>query len=118
VARRTCQSFVQREEGFGRTTTTAATTATRARVGNVDADPTAINLRIVHIVNGILGFRLAAKSHKTKTARAVRLAITHHDRLFKKMKEGGEGEIPAGVLVISFRERKKETEAYVNNRAE
>jgi hypothetical protein len=32
-----------------------------------------------------------------------------------KMKESGEGEIPAGVLVISFSVRKKETEAYVNN---
>jgi hypothetical protein len=33
-----------------------------------------------------------------------------------KMKEVGEGEIPAGVFVISFI-RRKETEAYVNNLA-
>jgi len=33
------------------------------------------------------------------------------------MKEGGKGEIPARVLVISFRVCRKETEAYVNNGA-
>jgi hypothetical protein len=34
-----------------------------------------------------------------------------------KMKKGGEGETPVGVLVISFGVRRKETEAYVNNLA-
>jgi hypothetical protein len=121
VVRRTCYSLVQREEGFGQTTTTStaatATTATTARVGDVDADPTAIKIRIVHAVNGGMGFLLSVISYKTKTTRALRLAITHHDRLFIKMKEGGEGETPVGVLVILFRVRRKETEAYVNNGA-
>ena len=34
-----------------------------------------------------------------------------------KMKGRGNGEMPTGVLVISFRVRRKETEAYVNNGA-
>src|SRR6266436_192969 len=85
--RRTCYTSVQREEGFGRTTTPAATaTATAARVGDVDADPTAIKIRIVHTRNGGFGLRLSAISYKTKTTRALGLAITHHDRLFMKMK--------------------------------
>jgi hypothetical protein len=121
--RRTCYTFVLREEGFGRTatTTTTATAATAAttaaRVGDVDADPAAIKIRVVHTVNGSVGLCLSVISYKTKTTRALRLAITHHDRLLMKMKGGGEGEMPAGVIVISFRVRRKETEAYVNNGA-
>jgi hypothetical protein len=115
VVRTTCYSFVRREEGFRRTTTTtAAAAATTTRVGGVDADPAAIKIRIIQIVNGSVGLRLIAKRYKSKTTRAPRLAITHHYRLFMKMK-GGVGEMPAGVIVISFRVRRKETEAYINN---
>jgi hypothetical protein len=70
---------------FGRTATTATTAAatTGASIGNVDANPTAVEFRVVHFFNGIFGLRLIAISYETESTRAIRLAITHHDRLFK-----------------------------------
>jgi hypothetical protein len=119
VVRRTCYNLVQREEGFGQTAAAAAataTTATASRVGDVDADPTAIKIRIIHAINGGVSFLLCVISYKTKTTRALRLAVTHHDRLFMKMKGGG-GLNASGASRHFIQVRKKETEAYVNNGA-
>ena len=71
---------------FGRTATASAATGT-ARIGDVDANPTAVEFRVIHFFNGIFGFRLIAVSYETESTRAIRLAITHHDRLFKGVRE-------------------------------
>ena len=62
-------------------TTSAWAATTGARIGDVHPDPTTVELRVVHTVNGVMGFRLIAKSYETESTRALGLAITHHDRL-------------------------------------
>jgi len=62
-------------------TTTTATATTTARIGDVDANPTTVEIRVVHTVNGSVGFILTAESYETESTRALSLAITHDDRV-------------------------------------
>src|SRR6266478_6323665 len=88
VVKGTCYKFCSSERrDVGRTTTTT-TAAAAARIGDVDADPAAIEFCIIHAGNGSLGLLVTAVSHKTKAAGALRLAITHHDRLFHPRHSG------------------------------
>jgi hypothetical protein len=81
------QGTEKRTTGSTRTTTSASATASSsALVSEVDAELATIELLIIHIRNGALGFLVRAISHETETARALRLAITHHNRLPKKKK--------------------------------
>jgi hypothetical protein len=64
--------------------TTATATAPSARIGDVDADSAAFEICVVHRGDGGMGLRLSAISYETKTTRALRLAVTHNDRLFDK----------------------------------
>ena len=86
--------------------------AATALIGDVDADPAAIKFLLVHTNNGIIGFRRIAKSYKSKSTRAAGLAITHHNRLVMKMLRAGRAKYPCGVLVISFRVHRKETDVH------
>jgi hypothetical protein len=112
--------ITDRKYSIGRTTATTTTAAATARISDVDTDPAAIELGVVHPIDSFMGFRLSAISYETKTTRAMRLAVTHHDRLFDKKKRADSKGTPKKCIPRRSGNNqftRVDKEAYINNAA-
>lgn len=109
-----------KKDGLTTTTiTAAAATTTRARIGEVNANPTTFDLRVVQLFNGHLGLCHIGKSDETETTRAISFAITHHNRLRSRPDEKG-GHDGRGWRSSSLRNERHQQQnkmAYVDNTA-
>jgi hypothetical protein len=59
--------------------TMATAAGARAIVGEINLDIAVIELRLVEVSNGAVGFLFRAIRHKAESTRAARLAVAHHN---------------------------------------
>jgi len=63
----------------GEQTSASSASSTRASVGKVDLDPTAIELLIVEVLDGAISLGFVSEGDETEATRAAGFTIAHHD---------------------------------------